>query len=91
MSWKTAITKITDDGEIIRGYNLEELTQKKTFVETVFLLLKGVLPTVAETTMLQRAKIPHGSSRSPLASAIVNSPISIAPPNPFIISERLLL
>ncbi len=50
--WKTAITK-NEDGEIhIRGYNLEDMISKLTFPEAIFLVLKGELPTEAETRML---------------------------------------
>lgn len=64
MIWKTALTKIGSDGrETIRGYDLQELIAKKSFVEVIFLLLKGVLPTDSETTMLNAlftAAIDHG-------------------------------
>ncbi|EFL51223.1 Citrate (Si)-synthase [Solidesulfovibrio fructosivorans JJ]] len=47
---KSAITHI--DGEkgvvLFRGYDLEELTQKSTFVETAMLVMFGELPTSAE-------------------------------------------
>lgn len=52
MTWKTAISKVNDGEEIIRGYNLHELVEKKTFVEIIHLVLKGVLPTEREAQML---------------------------------------
>jgi citrate synthase len=52
MQWKTALTKVTQDGEIVRGYNLSDLIQQKSFVETIFLLLQGKLPTTQETGMM---------------------------------------
>jgi citryl-CoA lyase len=63
MQWKTALTKVTQDGEIVRGYNLSDLIQQKSFVETIFLLLQGKLPTTQETGMMNAlltAAIDHG-------------------------------
>lgn len=63
MKWKTAISKITDDKEIVRGQNLEKLIKEKSFVETIFLILKGKLPAKPEERMLSAlltACIDHG-------------------------------
>ncbi len=63
MQWKTALTKVTQNGEIMRGYNLSDLMRQKSFVETIFLLIRGKLPTVQETTMMNAlftAAIDHG-------------------------------
>lgn len=63
MRWKTTITHITDEKEIIRGYDLKELISQKSFVEAIYLVLKGELPTDRETRMLNAlftACIDHG-------------------------------
>ena len=63
MKFKTAITNIQNEKESIRGYDLGELMQKKSFTETIFLVLKGKLPNKQETTMLDAmfvAAIDHG-------------------------------
>ncbi len=63
MQWKTALTQVTQDGEVVRGYNLADLMRQKSFVETVFLLLRGKLPAVQETKMMNAlftAAIDHG-------------------------------
>jgi citrate synthase len=63
MQWKTALSQVNKGQEIIRGYNLHELVQKKTFVEVIFLILRGQLPTAAETRMLNAVlaiMIDHG-------------------------------
>ncbi len=52
MKWKTAITKIDSDQEIVRGHNLQELIKEKSFAEVIFLILKGSLPNANETRML---------------------------------------
>ncbi len=63
MQWKTAISKIEDNSELVRGYSLSELVGNKTFVESIFLLWKGEMPSVNETKMLNAlftAAIDHG-------------------------------
>lgn len=63
MQWKTSISHVAGGKEIIRGYDLQELINKKSFVETIFLVLKGELPNANETRMLNAlftAAIDHG-------------------------------
>lgn len=63
MQWKTAITDVRNNKELIRGYNLKDLIHHKTFVETIYLVLKGELPNERETRMLNAlftAAIDHG-------------------------------
>ena len=52
MKWKTSITKIEDDKEIVRGHNLQELVMNNNFVQVIYLILKSVLPSAAEEKML---------------------------------------
>ncbi|MEK7644338.1 MAG: citrate/2-methylcitrate synthase, partial [Patescibacteria group bacterium] len=50
MKFQTAISDIRRDGtEIIRGYKLTDLIRGVSFTETIFLILKGELPTPAQT------------------------------------------
>lgn len=81
MKFKTSIADIKADGtEIIRGYKLTDLIQKKSFVETIFLILKGDLPTVAQTKMLNAiftAVIDHG----PAVASALNARISASAKN----------
>lgn len=63
MQWKTAISHVAEGKEIIRGYDLKELISKKTFVEVIFLVLKGELPDERQTRMMNAlftAAIDHG-------------------------------
>ncbi len=63
MKWKTAISKITDGQEIIRGQDLQSLIKEKTFTESIFLILKGAMPGKKDTQMMDAllvACIDHG-------------------------------
>ncbi|MDO8490061.1 MAG: citryl-CoA lyase [bacterium] len=63
MKWKTALTTITDGVESIRGQALSDLIQKKSFVEVIYLLWTGKMPTENEIKMLNAffvACIDHG-------------------------------
>ncbi|HSR89343.1 MAG TPA: citryl-CoA lyase [Candidatus Udaeobacter sp.] len=77
MQWKTAISKVSDNQEIVRGYSLESLIKNKSFTETIFLILKGNLPNENETKMLNAmlvAAIDHGiGTASAMTSRITAS------------------
>lgn len=63
MHWFTSLSHIEGGKELIRGYDLKELIHKKTFVEVIFLVLKGELPNENQTRMLNAlftAAIDHG-------------------------------
>lgn len=63
MKFQTAITHITPDGERIRGYELAELAQQNSFAKSIWLLLRGELPSPAEAKMfsaLLTMAIDHG-------------------------------
>lgn len=52
MEFKTSISKTTDGRHEIYGKDLVELIEKHSFIEVVFLLLKGALPTENEAKLL---------------------------------------
>lgn len=63
MKFQTSITKITSNGEQVRGYALSELAQQHTFAESIWLLLRGELPSPAEAKLfsaLLTMAIDHG-------------------------------
>lgn len=51
INWKTAITDDRDGAGRIRGYKIEDLIGKKTFAETVWLLIRGELPAKNEAAL----------------------------------------
>ena len=74
MRWKTSISHIQDGKEIIRGYELKELIHRKSFVEVIFLVLKGELPDEKERRMMDAlftAAIDHGIGVSSAMTARV--------------------
>lgn len=77
MKIKTCITKIDNGEEYIRGNKLSELVEKYSFVEIIYLLLKGDFPGSNETKMLNAmfvAAIDHGpGTASALTARIVAS------------------
>lgn len=44
MNWETGISKVTEEGAVVRGYKMSDLLGKISFTEMVCLLLKGELP-----------------------------------------------
>ena len=77
MKFKTSITKIKNGKEEIRGHSIEELIKEHGFVSSVFLLVKGELPTDKEEKMLDAmltAAIDHGpGTASGMTSRIIAS------------------
>ena len=71
MHFKTSITNVQRDGtEIIRGQELGDLVHNHSFVETIYLLLKGEMPTKNQARMLDAiltSVIDHGPA---VASAL---------------------
>ncbi len=64
-NWKTAITKIEPGKIHVRGYNITDVMEKLSYAETVFLILKGELPSKAEAELMNAilvASIDHGAT-----------------------------
>ncbi len=63
--WQTAITKIAP-GEIrVRGYHITDVMEKLSYAETVYLILKGELPSKAEAELMNAilvSSIDHGAT-----------------------------
>jgi citryl-CoA lyase len=63
--WKSAITDIAPGKIRVRGYDITQIMDKLSFAETVFLILKGELPSKSEAEMMRAilvSSIDHGCS-----------------------------
>lgn len=61
--WKTAIADVTSGKIRIRGYSITDMMERLSYAEAVFLLLKGELPTKAETELMNAilvSSVDHG-------------------------------
>ena len=75
-SWTTAIAEVQEDDVLVRGYRLSELVGEVTFVDTIFLVHTGELPTRAKREMLDAifvSLIEHGISPSTIITRILVS------------------
>jgi citryl-CoA lyase len=64
-TWRTAITDIGPGKIRVRGYDIAEMMQKLSFAQAVYLILRGQLPTDAESRMMEAilvSSIDHGAS-----------------------------
>lgn len=64
-AWKTSITNVGPGKIEIRGYPIDQLMEKKSFAETIFLVLRGELPSEAEAEMFEAilvSSVDHGVS-----------------------------
>ncbi len=82
MQFKTSITNVQKDGtEVIRGHQLGELVHNHSFVETIYLLLKGELPTQEQARIFDAiftSVIDHG----PAVASALCARVSASAKNP---------
>src|SRR4030042_7040647 len=60
---KTAITKVEPNKLLLRGYRIDELMGHISFVQAIFLIIKGELPSEKEAKMIDAmlvSSIDHG-------------------------------
>ena len=64
-TWSQPITKIGANKVAVRGYRIDELMGRVPFAHTVFLVLKGELPTDAEGRVMDAilvSSVDHGAT-----------------------------
>ena len=91
--WKTAITDIEPNNIRLRGYPLNELMGNISFAETVYLALRGELPTPEVGKLMDAilvSSIDHGVT-PPSALAAINSASTGAPLNAAVASGILAI
>lgn len=75
--WKTSITGIEPNKILVRGYKVDQMIGNLSFAETIFLILKGELPSPTEKQILEGifvSSIDHGvTAPSTLAARTVTS------------------
>lgn len=70
--WQTALTSISPNKILIRGYPLDEMVGRLSFADAVYLLLMGELPSPAIGRMLNAilvSSIDHGVTPPPVLAA----------------------
>jgi citrate synthase len=70
--WATAVSEIEPGVIRLRGYPVEQLVGRASLVETVWLLLRGELPTPAQAGLLEAAlvaAVDHGPQAPSIAAA----------------------
>lgn len=82
--WKTKVSKVGDHQILIRGYPLEEIIGNLTFTQSIYLTIRGELPTERETKMMDGllcAILDHQfiSSTGPAARFVASANPNIVP------------
>ncbi|GAA2793872.1 citryl-CoA lyase [Crossiella cryophila] len=70
--WSTAITRIRPGEILLRGYPVEQLIGRLTFTDQIWLMLRGDLPTPAQSRLLEAAlvaAVDHGPQAPSIAAA----------------------
>ena len=71
--WRSALTEISPNKILIRGYPLDEMMGRLGFAEAVYLLLMGELPTPAIGRMLNAvlvSSVDHGVTPPSTGNAV---------------------
>lgn len=92
--WRTAVSYVGPHELLIRGYPIEEIVSNLTYTETVYLTIRGELPTRAQARVLDAvlSSIPaHQWVASHLLAAAVTASASPASPVPAIASGILCI
>src|SRR3954469_13573017 len=74
--WDTSIIDIHPGKIAIRGYAIEDLIGNVTFPQMIWLMLRGELPTRAQSTLLEAALVP-GVDHGPHAPSIAISRMAV--------------
>jgi citrate synthase len=91
--WGTEITSIKPNEILVRGYAVEEIMGRLSYAETVYLILKGDLPSEKEGIVFQAvlvSSIDHGVT-PPSALATMNATSTGAPLNAAVASGILAI
>lgn len=70
--WSTSLTRIRPGEIALRGYPIEQLIGAASFTETIWLLLRGELPSSAQAALLEAAlvaSVDHGPQAPSIAAA----------------------
>jgi citrate synthase len=70
--WQTSLVRIAPGEIALRGYPIEQMIGRVSFVETIWLLLRGELPDPAEAYLLEAAlvaAVDHGPQAPSVAAA----------------------
>ncbi|MCK5809218.1 citryl-CoA lyase [bacterium] len=93
VSWETKITSIKPNEILFRGYPVEQVMEQLSYAETVYLMLKGELPTEDEGKVFQSilvCSMDHGVT-PPSAMGTLNSTSTGAPVNAALASGLLAI
>ncbi len=89
--WNTEVTSIKENEILVRGYPIEQLMEKTSFSDAVYLILKGELPGAGESRIfgaILTSSLDHGVT-PPSVLATLNSTSTGAPLNAAVASGIL--
>ncbi|MEU6267034.1 citryl-CoA lyase [Saccharopolyspora shandongensis] len=70
--WRTGVSRIRPGEILLRGYPVEQLIGRLSFADTIWLMLRGELPTAAQSRLLEAAlvaAVDHGPQAPSIAAA----------------------
>jgi len=91
MSWDTMITKIMPNNILISGYPLQNIIEKKGFIETSYLLLKGEFPDEKTLNAMRKIVVEAAKKSAPKIKQSKNEDVSKTLVKYFVLDEELAI
>jgi succinyl-CoA synthetase alpha subunit len=87
--WGTLITKVMPNNLLISGYSLQDIVEKKSFLESAYLLVKGEFPDKKAGEEMQKIAVDAAKKPVPKVTHLKNEDISKTLVKYFILDEEL--
>jgi succinyl-CoA synthetase alpha subunit len=87
--WGTLITKVIPNNLLISGYPLQDIVEKKGFLETAYLLVKGEFPDKKTTEEMRKIAVDGARRPAPKVSRSKKEDISKTLVKYFVLDEEL--
>ena len=87
--WGTLITKVMPNNLLISGYPLQDIVEKKGFLETAYLLIKGEFPDKKTFEEMRKIAVEATKKPAPKVTRLKNEDISKTLVKYFVLDEEL--
>jgi succinyl-CoA synthetase alpha subunit len=87
--WGTLITKVMPNNLLISGYSLQDIVEKKSFLETAYLLVKGEFPDKKTLGEIQKIAVDASKKPIPKVTRLNNEDISKTLVKYFVLDDEL--
>jgi len=87
--WGTLVTKVMPNNLLISGYSLQDIVEKKSVLETAYLLVKGEFPDTKTLEEMRKIAVDAATRPIPKVTRLKNEDISKTLVKYFVLDEEL--